>query len=590
MARIERLFDLLELYKEEYNGLEVAFAHKFEGEWRRYSPKDYIEYVDLVSYAFLKLGLQKGDTIALISSNRPEWNFIDMAAQQIGLVLVPIYPTISESEYDYILNHAEVKYVFTEGAELLAKIEDILPNVPTLKGICTFKDRQKYTYFQKLVQLGRENPNPEMLQKLRSEIKSNDMVTMIYTSGTTGDPKGVMLSHANIISNIMGVKDIPPVAVGDPALSFLPLCHVYERMLNYCWQYLGLEIYYCDPAVVANIAQEVKPRIASFVPRILEKVYDKIYTSGTKMPLTQKRIYYWALDLAERYKLENRSAWYTFQHQLADKLVYTKLRAVLGGNFKAAVTGGAAMQPRLAAFFTGIGVPIIEGYGLSETSPVISVSNFLKNGRKFGTVGPVLPGVEVKIAADGEILSRGPNTMLGYYKAPELTQEAIDADGWFHTGDLGRIEPEGQLKITGRKKSLFKTSFGKYVNPELIETTFQESPFIDNIMVVGEGQKFAAALISPDFEMLKAWYIRKGHGNKAPSTNEELVANKYVKQRFNKEVAKYNKRFGETEKVKKFTLVPQEWTPNTRELTQTLKLRRKHLGIKYQEEIQRLFA
>jgi long-chain acyl-CoA synthetase len=413
------------------------------------------------------------------------------------------------------------------------------------------------------------------------------MATIIYTSGTTGNPKGVMLSHRNIVSQLKNLQDTP-AKWSRTALSFLPLCHAYERMLVYLYQYLGMSVYYAESlATIADNIKEVTPTMMSCVPRLLEKIYDKLFLAGRKLPFIQQKLYYWAFKLATQYQLENMGTFYNFQHKLADKLIYSKWRAAIGGNFDIVVSGGSAIQTHIASFFSAIGMPVFEGYGLSETSPVIAVSQRGKNGRKFGTVGLPLPGVEVKLAERDEIICRGHNVMLGYYKDPELTAQVIDADGWLHTGDTGKFTPESQLIITGRLKSIFKTSFGKYVNPQTLESKFTESPFIENMIVVGENKKFAAALISPDFVYLKSWC---GIHKIKYTTNAEMIENPQVVKRFQEEVKKCNQLFGDFEQVKRYQLVPEEWSQPGGFLSPTLKIKRNVIETFYADRIEKLFT
>ena len=582
---VTRLFDILDYRLKHFPNAPVLTA-KEEGKWTKHSIEEYIEKANLISYGLMKMGLERGEKVALISSSRPEWNFLDMGVQQIGAVMVPIYPTISEDDYRYILEHAEVKFIFLEGPELLRKIKNILPDLPNVENIYTFKKRDENTSsFGELLQLGEENKQPEKLQEIKDSIKTTDITTMIYTSGTTGFPKGVMLTHENLISNFMAVRNIPN-AEFTKCLSYLPLCHIYERMMNYMYQYRGFEIFYAENAVkVADNIKETLPNMMTTVPRLMEKIYDKIYRKGEKMKGIKKKIFYWALEFATEYEFENTSFIYTLKHKIADKLVYGTIRENFGV-LELIVSGGAAIQPRLARFFNCLGLNIYEGYGLTETSPVIAVSTREKGGRKVGTVGPPLIGVEVKIdPANNEILCRGKNVMQGYYKAPELTAEVIDGEGWFHTGDTGKLE-NGLLSITGRVKSLFKTSMGKYVNPEAIETKFKESPFILDMMVVGENQKFAAAIITPDFEFLKDWQER--HDIHC-ETQEEMINDKKTLERYNKVMAKYNKYFGDTEQVKRYKLINGTWTEANGFLTPTLKLKRRKVNERYAEEIENLF-
>jgi len=585
---VTRIFDLLPYYEKSFKPKDDVIASKENGQWVKYSIKQYREIVDNISFGFLALGVQPGDRIAQISANRTEWNFVDMAIQQVGAIHVPIYPTISESDYTYILGHAEVKFVFISGKDLLRKIQHILPDIPHIQEIYTYNPDEEFKHLNDLIELGKQNPNPELLKTRKSAITPDDMVTIIYTSGTTGNPKGVMLTHANLISNFKAASYIPPFGEEGKAVSYLPLCHVYERMLNYLYQYLGISVYYAENlGTITENMKEVKPDILSSVPRLLEKVYDKLFAAGHKLKGIKRWIFFWALHLALRYELKGANGWlYELKRKLYDKLVYVKWREALGGKINIIVSGGAAIQPRLSRMFTCAGINILEGYGLTETSPVIAVSDFSEHGIKFGTVGPVLRGVTVKIGDDGEILCKGPNLMKGYYKDPEQTREAIDKEGWFHTGDLGHIEPEGQLKITGRKKEIFKTSFGKYVSPQPIEDKFKESLFINQLIVVGENQKFAGALIEPDFTFLKAWC---GVKEVPYTTNAEMVQLPRIRKRFQVEIDKYNKFFGDTEKIKSWDLLDTEWTFDTGEITPTLKLKRNFISNKYRERIALLF-
>jgi long-chain acyl-CoA synthetase len=588
MNQVTRLFDLLPHIRGSYQKKDDLIAGKENGAWVKYSIDDYIEMSDYVSYGLLALGVQKGDKIATISGSRPEWNFVDMGILQAGAIHVPVYPTISESDYRYILAHAEVKYVFVSGWDTYRKIEHIVGEIPSLKGVYTFKETEGVTLFSEFIALGKSNSKPKELEAIKLTIQSGDLATIIYTSGTTGNPKGVMLSHQNIIANFMACKHILPFGDEGKALSYLPLCHVYERMLTYLYQYAGISIYYAESiATISDNMKEMKPYILSTVPRLLEKIYDKIMANGLKLKGIKRMIFFWAVHLGLRYEMYGKNGIvYEAKLKIARKLVFSKWSAALGGNLKVMVSGGAALQPRLARIFWAAGIPVLEGYGLTETSPVIAVNNFEENGVKFGTVGPVISNVKVEIAEDQEILCKGPSLMLGYYKEPEITAEAIDRDGWFHTGDLGRIEPEGQLKITGRKKEIFKTSFGKYISPELIENKFKESHFIDALMVVGENQKYAAALIVPDFAFLKSWCARK----EIPYTSDqEMVKHERVQSRVAKEISKFNKNFGATEQIKAFEILDKEWSVDSGELTASLKLRRLFIQDKFRSKIDKLF-
>jgi long-chain acyl-CoA synthetase len=589
MESIKRLFDILLFHQSNYLPKEDVLAGKEEGKWKKYSIEQYIEIVNDLSYGLLKMGVQKGDNIATITPNRPEWNFVDMAILQIGAVHVPIYPTISESDYKYILAHAEIKFVFINGQDIYRKIEHIVPEIPSIKSVYSFKDCLGVSHYAEIIKLGKENPSAEQLQKIKDSIDESDIATIIYTSGTTGNPKGVMLSHINIISNIKSCSHIPPIGQEGKALSYLPLCHVYERMLTYLWQYVGISVYYAESiATIADNMREIKPDAMTTVPRLLEKIYDKIFSTGKKLKGFKRFVFFWALRIALRYELNGANGWYyELKRSIADKLVYSKWREAVGSNMKVIVSGGAALQPRLLRVFWAARIPVLEGYGLTETSPVISVNTFVEGSIKFGTVGSAIASVEVKFAEDGEILCKGPGVMKGYFKEPELTNEAIDADGWFHTGDIGTMVDDNLLKITGRKKAIFKTSMGKYISPELLENKLKESVFIDNVLVIGEHQKFAAALIVPDFQFLRAYCLHKGIEAK---TNEQMINHPQIIKRFRKEVAKFNKKFGTYEQIKKFELIDHEWNIDTGELTGSLKLRRNIISERYKMMIDKIFA
>ena len=584
---VTRLFDLLPYYKNSFKAKDDVLAGKDGGKWVKYSIDQYIDMVNNISYGLLHLGIQPGDKIATISNNRPEWNFIDMGVLQIGAVHVPVYPTISESDYRYVLAHSEVKYVFISGKEILRKIEHILPEIPAIKGIYSFKPVDDIKHLDELVAIGKANPQKEKVEALKATIKPDDLATLIYTSGTTGFPKGVMLSHSNLLSNVMGVRHIFPVDENCKGLSYLPLCHVYERMDIYTYHHLGLSIYYAENmGTIADNIREVRPEIFTTVPRLLEKVYDKIIAKGSQLKGFKKAVFFWAVSLANHYELEGKGWFYHARLKLADKLVFVKWREALGGNVRVIVSGGAALQPRLARIYTAAGIPVLEGYGLTETSPVLAVNTLDAGGRMFGTVGKPLSNVEVSIAEDGEILARGANIMQGYFKEPVMTTDAIDAEGWFHTGDIGKLEPEGHLRITGRKKEIFKTSLGKYISPQLLENKFKESPFIDGILILGENQKYAAALVVPDFNHLKSWCE---HKNIPYSSDKEMIKNPLIVKRFKKEIDHFNKFFGSTEQIQSFELIDHEWSLETGELTANLKLKRNYILDKYKEEVDRLF-
>lgn len=589
--KVTRLFDLLD-WKQQTSPERASLVNKNRetGAWEKHYIDEYIEKSNLISYALMDMGVQRGEHVGLISAGRPEWNYIDMGVQMMGGVLVPIYPTISEEDYLYILNHAEIRFLFVENCVVLKKIENIKDRLPGLQQIFTLKPIEGYQQLEDLYKVGSAHPQPERLQEIKDSITPDDTATMIYTSGSTGTPKGVMLSHRGILLNVEGIKESPGKD-WTRALSWMPLCHIYERMMNYLYQYLGMEIYYAESiAKVADNAQEVNPYMMAAVPRFIEKMYDKIYRKGEKLTGLKKKIFQWAIELGFQYDLheENLSVCYKLKRRIADRLVYGEVRKALGDNFHMLVSGGASIQPRLTRFFSCVGLDLYEGYGLTECSPLVAVTNtYTPHGRKTGSVGFVLDGVEVKFDPQThEIMCRGANVMKGYYKAPELTAEAIDGDGWFHTGDTGYLDDEGYLFLTGRTKSMFKTSMGKFVNPEVIEEKFKESPFIADMMVVGEDQKFAAAIVAPDFDLLKDWCQR--HGVKAES-REEMVADKVVLARFERVMDKYNAQLGNTEQVKRFHLVTDSWSVDNKMLTPTLKIRRKNIAAHYAAEIEELF-
>ena len=584
---VTRLFDLLPHYATHFSR-EDALCGKENGVWKHYSTKQYVNIVNNISYGLMQLGIKKGDKIASISAGRPEWNFLDMAIMQLGAIHVPIYPTISENDYKYILHHADVKMVFVSGWDILRKIENLLSEIPQLKdNVYTFRNLRGYRHLNEVIELGVANPSVQYLNEIRDRITPDDIATIIYTSGTTGTMKGVQLSHRNIISNFKAILPIVPTHAQTRVLSYLPLCHIYERMMIYAWHYLGIPIYYAESiGTIASDLQDVKPTIFTTVPRLLEKFYDRFVATGRKLPKRQKKLFFWADDVASRYELEGRSGKYNRSLQTARMLVLNKFKDAMGGKIDVIVSGGAAIQPRLCRIFWAAGMPVLEGYGLTETSPVIAVSSFFKDGMKFGTVGQPLPGVEVKIAEDGEILTRGACLTKGYLNAEEQTKEAIDEEGWFHTGDMGAFEPEGQLRITGRKKEMFKTAFGKYIVPTHVESVFAEDSLIDNIMVVGENKKFAAALIVPNFADLRSWCAKK----EIPyTTNEEMIKHPLVLKKYKKVADQKNATLGETERVMKFALMDYEWGVSTGELTPTLKLKRRFITQKHADVIESLF-
>ncbi len=585
---VTRIFDLLTRYENSFQPKDDVLAGKENGQWVKHDLKKYIETANNVSYALMSLGIKKGDKIATISNNRPEWNFVDMGIMQAGAIHVPVYPTISADDYQYILKHAEVKYVFVSGKELIRKIGHILESIENIKGVFTFSEVDGYKHFDEFLSIGESNKNESNLNDIKTSIDKDDVATLIYTSGTTGFPKGVMLSHDNILSNVRASFGIFPVDETCRGLSYLPLCHVYERMVNYVLQYKGVSIYYAENmATIVDNIQDIKPHIMTTVPRLLEKVYDKIIAKGRKLTGIQKQIFFWAVNLGLNYQFDKpHRFFYNAQLSIANKLVFSKWRAAFGGEMRSIVSGGAALQPRLAQVYNAACIPVVEGYGMTESSPVIAVNTYEPGQRKIGTVGPPLENVEVSISEAGEILVKGPNVMKGYYRDKDMTDQTI-IDDWLHTGDVGLVDDNGMLKITGRVKEIFKTSMGKYISPVLLENKIKESPFFDQIIVLGENQKFAAALIVPDFEHLESWCKIK---DISYTTNKEMIASKVVKDRFKREIDCFNKQFGDTDKIKKFDLVDHEWTIDSGEITANLKLKRSYIQKKYKDKIDSLFS
>lgn len=580
--KIKRIFDVPYFQLENYPQ-ESALVSKEQGKWVKTSIQEYIEKANLISKGLIKLGIKPGDKIAIISNNRTEWNILDIGILQIGAIDVPVYPTITSDDYEYIFNDSEVKFCFVSSKELFDKANAIIDNVKSLEKIYTFEEVEGASNWSEVLELGKEGDQEEV-EKRKEVIKNTDLATMIYTSGTTGRPKGVMLNHQNLIENAKGSRPRLPVSEGKVALSFLPLCHVYERMLIYLYQMTGISIYYAESieTIVDDIADS-KPHVFTAVPRLLEKIHDGVMAKGVLGGGIKAVIFKWAMGLTETYEYGSHPS---FQRKIADKLVYSKVREKLGGRVLAIASGGAALQPRLARFFLAIGIPVFEGYGLTETSPVIAVNAF-NTGVKFGTVGKKLDNVEVMIAEDGEILTKGPCLMMGYYNQEEKTKEVIDKDGWFHTGDIGEIDEEGFLKITDRKKEMFKTSGGKYVAPQVVENKMKESSFIEQIMVIGEAQKHPSALIVPAYDFLKAW---AQDNDVTFSSNQDLIENKAVIAKISSEVNHYNTTFGKWEQIKKFELMLNEWTVDTEELTPTLKLKRKNITANNKALIEKIYS
>ncbi|WP_111668866.1 AMP-dependent synthetase/ligase [Algoriphagus litoralis] len=578
---LTRLFDLIPYQIATYDK-EVAFARKEEGSWKTYSSKDLKRTVDNLSLALLSIGIQAGDKIALISENRPEWNFVDFATQQIGAISVPMYPTISSGDFEYIFDHAEVKLIFVGDQEIYSKAVKAAGD----RKIYSFDRLADVDHWSTLEQSG-ESGDLAKLEESKNRIAAEDLFTIIYTSGTTGKPKGVMLSHNNVLSNVLAVSQrIAPPAGTSKVLSFLPLCHIYERTASFFYIYLGYSSYYAESLEkIGENLKEVQPHVFNTVPRLLEKVYDKIVAKGYELTGIKKTLFFWALNLGLRYDpAADMGGWYDFQLKLANKLIFSKWREALGGNVMQINSGASALQPRLARVFWAAGIRVCEGYGLTETSPVVSASLVTKEGIRIGYVGKLIQNVEVKIAEDGEILVKGPNVMQGYYKEPEMTA-AVLQNGWFHTGDIGELDGD-YLKITDRKKEMFKTSGGKYIAPQVIENKFKESPLIEQLMVVGDGKNYPAALIVPSFEGLKEYCKRKDIPYLSDS---EMVANSKILEKFQQEIDGLNKYFGKWEQIKRFKLLDKPWGIDSGELTPTMKLKRKVIHQKFEKEIESIY-
>lgn len=584
MTRMEtpkRLFDFIDLMAE-HRSLDNAVNSKVNGKWVGLSTKETKEQGDRCSAGLLSLGVNAGDKIAIISSNnRTEWVLADFGMSQIGAINIPIYPTISAEDYAYILNHAEATYCFVSDKEVLEKFREIESQCPNLKGVYSFDKIKGCDHFKSLLSKKPTKTQTNEINARKSVIKAEDLATIIYTSGTTGKPKGVMLSHNNIVSNVIASQERLPLEYGEAkSLSFLPLCHIYERMLLYLYFYSGTKIYFAESLeTIGDNLKEINPSVMTAVPRLLEKLYDKIYARGAELSGIKQKLFYWAVDLGLRYEPYGQNGWwYEAQLKLARKLIFSKWKEALGGNLDLIASGSAALQPRLARVFTAAGMTVAEGYGLTETSPVISVNDMRNGQMRIGSVGPIISGVEVKIAEDGEILCKGPNVMMGYYKDEEKTNEVLK-DGYFHTGDIGIIDADGFLKITDRKKEMFKTSGGKYIAPQVIENAMKQSIFIDQIMVIGEGQKFPAALIQPNFETVAAWAEKQGISK---AENEAWSDNKRVLDKIFDEVNQINERFGQWEKVKEIRITDDVWSVEEGHLTPTMKLKRKSVKEKYQ--------
>jgi long-chain acyl-CoA synthetase len=587
---VNRTFDLLERYEKHFDK-DDALVAKRDGKWFSFSTQQYIRNSCLISYGLLALGIKKGDKIVTVSNNRPEWNFIDMGMAMAGIIHVPVFTSLNETEYKYVCNHSDARLVFVSDRKLYDKIHPVTDSIPDVMGIYTFDKIDGASHWEEILKLGEkeESSRKDEVEKIKQEIKPDDLATLIYTSGTTGKPKGVMLSHKNLVHNFTTASRIFGMTQDQKFLSILPLCHVGGRMGNYQTQYSGSSIYYAENmgTLAANM-KEISPDGFDTVPRILEKIIDTVIAKGKKLEGMKKKMFFWAVEVGLKYKTPGESSWvYRQKHKLADRLIFSKWRDALGGNIKMCGCGGASLQPRIERLFWAAGIKVLNMYGLTETSPVITINRLEKPLLKLGTVGALIDGVEVKIAGDGEILTRGDNLMLGYYKDPELTRSVIDSEGWFHTGDIGSLEKDTFLKITDRKKEIFKLSNGKFVAPQLIENALKESIYIEQLMVVGEHQKFASALILPNFSYISDWFASM---NKDLPDQETLIRDPDVLKAISKEVSRINSILNESERVVRFKLVANEWSPASGELSPSLKLRRKFITEKYSSELEQIYS
>ena len=586
---VTRLFDF-PYYQLEKHNLKAALVTKYDGIWVETSTQEYIDKANALSRALLRLGVKKDDKIAVISStNRTEWNIVDIGVLQLGAQNIPIYPTISHEDYEYVLNHSESIYCFVSDKEVLDKINKVRHNTK-LKEVYSFDHIEGCRHYSELFKLGEDTSNQPEVEAHKEAVKPSDLATIIYTSGTTGTPKGVMLSHHNIVSNALDSTPRLPFISGQiKVLSFLPICHIFERVLIYIYQYAGASLYYAENLdKISDNLKEIKPHFMSVVPRLLEKVFDKIHAKGVELSPIQQKIFYWAIELGAHWEPYHKNGWwYDFRLSIARKLIFSKWQEALGGNLHTMVSGSAALQPRLARIFGAAGMQVMEGYGLTETSPVVSVGMYKNNMYKVGTVGIPIDNVEVKIADDGEILIKGPNVMMGYYKDPERTADVMTG-AYFHTGDKGEIDQQGFLKITGRKKEMFKTSGGKYIIPTLLENELKQSHFIEQVMVVGEGEKMPAAIMQPNFEFIKEWAKFKHHT--IGTSNQDIITSEIVLNRIQKEVDKCNVNFGKWEQIKRFELTPDVWSVDGGQLTPTMKMKRDVIKSLYKNLYDKIYS
>lgn len=586
---VTRTFDLLERYRQEFPEKADALAAKEKGEWVRYSTQDYLEQANAVSRGLLEEGIGKGDRIVTITPNRPEWNFLDMGMAQIGAVHVPLFPTLQDQEYEDLIQHAGPSLVIVGTKAILEKVRPALSEKERAEKLLSLDELDGASHWTRIRNAGlRAQERQEEVERIKSSIEPSEWTTLIYTSGTTGDSKGVMLSHRNMMSNAKAASEVFGLKADERYLCILPLCHVGERMANYQTQYSGCSIYYNQSiGTIVPDMKEVKPHGFGAVPRILERVYEKIVSQGEKLKGVQRKLFFRALELGKRYDpTEKKGLKYRLELKWADKLIFSKWREAMGGNVKAIGVGGAALPSELERVFWAADIKLLNMYGLTETSPIVTINRTMPPDLKLGTVGTAIPDVEVRIADDGEVICRGPNVMMGYYRNQEATDASFDENGWFYTGDVGVLEEARFLRITDRKKSIFKLSNGKYVAPQHIENRFASSLFVDRIMVTGEGEKYASALIVPNFEQLKEWARNNGLEEEG---KEDLIENDQVKRLFREIVDRTNEEFEKDLRIRAFRLVPDEWSPENGELSPTLKLKRKVILYRYASLIKDMY-